>query len=234
MPRRVLVRLPRSSSPASWRILALGGSHAARDSHPWGSAPGLREEAVLRRLQGPAFFFFFFSLFLPTEILCHLPTGHFFLWPALDGSRILPAGFLISPPHTLGSPNIVRPRGVGEQSALPWHLHVATAGPDRLVQHLEAHGAVKGRDGQLWGSSALQGPRGGRGGRGFAAIAAQHGAHSCASHPDSCQELSACCRVVLLSCGGGRKSQPSCDRRLPARPANAAYKQSQSQRPTSV
>ena len=52
--------------------------------------------------------------------------------------------------------------------------------------------------------------------------------------PDGRQELGVCGRLVLLSCGGGRKSRPSCDRRLPARPARAAEEQPRSRRPAWV
>lgn len=127
----------------------------------------------------------------PPKILCHLTTGHF--CPVARARRV-PS----TPRCLLNAPSLPKPSapsGAGEQTELPWHSHVATAGPHRLVQHLEAHGAVEGRDGHLGVPSALQGPRGGRGGRGFAAIAAQHGAHGCASHADSCQELSASRRL---------------------------------------
>lgn len=163
-------------------------------------------------------------LFSPPEIL---PTGHFSRGPhstvqVSHCSSFLQALAFEHPRPVSSAPTASPAPGVGVQNELPWHLHVATAGPDRLVQHLEAHGAVEGRDGQLRLPPALQGPGGGRSRRGFAAIAAQHGSHRCSSHRDSCQELRACCRVVLLSCGGGRKSRPSCDRRLPERAAKAA------------
>lgn len=184
--RRVSLLQPCAPSSARQPWIRILGA-----PQPGGPAPGLPEEATLGgRCRAR------WLLFLPPtpEILCHFPTGHFPSGPPSTGPGLSPhqsppsAVFSISHPH--GSPSITHTPtppptqgGVGAQTQLPWHLHVAAAGPNGVVQHLQAHGTVEGRDGQLGVPPALQGPWGGRGGRGFPAIAAQHGAHPCASGP---------------------------------------------------
>ena len=214
-------------------------SSPALDPHPGGSAPGLPEEATLGgRCRAR------WLVFLPPtpEILCHLPTGHFPSGPPSTGPGLSPhqspPSAVFSIPHPHGSPSIThlpthpRPRaGWARKPSSPgtytWPQRVRT-GWCNTSRHTEQSKDVTGSSGSPRRSRA----------RGVAEAVADFPLSLLSTEPipappapDGRQELGACGRLVLLSCGGGRKSRPNCDRLLPARPARAAREQPRSRRP---
>lgn len=213
---------PARAAPPPLRTLL---SSPALDPHPGGSTPGLPEEVALGSAVGPAGW-----CFSPLEILCHFPTGHFPSGPPSTGpgfsSHQSPRSAVISVPHSHGSSSIThhppdpRPRaGRARKPSSPgtytWPQRVRT-GWCNTSRHTEQSKDVTGSSGSPRRSRA----------RGVAEAGADFPLSLLSTEPipappapDGRQKLGACGRLVLLSCGGGRKSRPSCDRRLPARPA---------------
>lgn len=230
--------VPARAAPPAQRTLL---SSPALDPHPGGSAPGLPEEATLGgRCRAR------WLVFLPPtpEILCHFPTGHFPSGPPSTGPGLSPhqsppsAVFSIPYPH--GSPSITHPpyprpragwaRKPSSPGTYTWPQRVRT-GWCNTSRHTEQSKDVTGSSGSPRRSRA----------RGVAEAVADFPLSLLSTEPipappapDGRQELGACGRLVLLSCGGGRKSRPNCDRRLPARPARAAREQPRSRRPAWV
>lgn len=146
-------------------------------------------------------------------------------WSALDGPRFLLTSVsrsaVISVPHSHGSSSIThhpefRPQGgrARQNPASPgtytWPQRVRNG----VVQH---PGTQNSR--RTW--TAASGPPGAPGpavaeaGADFPLSLLSTEPIPCTSGPRRSPKARACGRLVLLSCGGGRKSRPSCDRRLP-------------------
>lgn len=233
---------PRLGSP---RMPLLHPCAPSSARQPWIRIPGVPHLGCRRRWLSGALQDPLVGVSPPREILCHFPTGHFPSGPPSTGpglsSHQSPPSAVISVPHPHGSSSIThrpadpRPRvGWARKPSSPgtytWPQRVRT-GWCNTSRHTEQSKDVTGSSGSPRRSRA----------RGVAEAGADFPLSLLStepipapSAPDGRQKLGACGRLVLLSCGGGRKSRPSCDRRLPARPARTAGEQPRSRRPAWV
>lgn len=200
------------------------------DPHPWSSAPALMEQCSSSRLPAR---WFAFSYPKP----CHIPAGQVSRGPHLRGPRFS----LKQLPKALASfckPSALQhlprprkdcartPRSPGTHT---WPQRVRT-GWCNTSRHTEQSKEVRGSSGSPLRSRARE--------------VAEEGADLpvsllstepiAAPLAPAASKSSVPAAGCLLSCGGGRKSRPSCDRRLPARTVSTAQKQPLLLRPTSV